>query len=134
MPMKPLLAGPPAAEPRRGEIYEINLDPAKGREQKGRRYCLVVSGDPMNASGLGTAIVCPMTTRYKPSFKWRTKLEAADIEVVDASWRAETSYVQTDQLLTLDVEEGRFLRHVGTVRSRSKLADITQWIYRMFAP
>jgi hypothetical protein len=38
MPMRVVLAGAPVAELPRGEIYEVSFDPAKGREQKGRRY------------------------------------------------------------------------------------------------
>lgn len=132
--MRVVLAGGPVAEPRRGEIYEVNFDPAKGREQKGRRYCLVVSTDAMNQSGLGTAIVCTLTTRTKASFKWRPRLDPEDITVVDQDWRVETSCVQTDQIVTLDVEDGRFLRHVATVHNSGKLKTVTQWIYRMFTP
>lgn len=62
MPMRAVLVGAPVADPRRGETYEVNFDPAKGREQKGRRYCLVVSTDALNESGLGTAIVCPASS------------------------------------------------------------------------
>lgn len=132
--MRVVLAGGPVAEPRRGEIYEVNFDPAKGREQKGRRYCLVVSTDAMNQSGLGTAIVCTLTTRTKASFKWRPRLDPEDITIVDQDWRVETPYVQTDQIVTLDVEDGRFLRHVATVHNSRKLKTVTQWIYRMFTP
>lgn len=131
--MKPVLVGAPVADPRRGEIYEINLDPAKGREQKGQRYCLVVSSDALNKSGFGTAIVCTLTTKHKESFRWRPQLAPADITVVDPTWNVEVSYVQTDQLLTLDVED-RFLRHVGTVRNAQKMAAVTSMIYAMFKP
>ena len=132
--MRSVIASAASADPRRGEIYEVNLDPAKGREQKGRRYCIVVSGDPLNASGLGTVMVSPMTTKEKPRFMWRTRLDPADIDVTDASWKVETSWVQSDQIVTLDIEEGRFLRHVGTVHNRPKLMAVTRAIYEMFRP
>jgi len=41
----------------RGEIYFVNLDPAKGREQRGRRPVLVVSVDAINAQPLVVAAV-----------------------------------------------------------------------------
>jgi mRNA-degrading endonuclease toxin of MazEF toxin-antitoxin module len=47
----------------RGEIWEVNLNPRKGREQKGIRPCLIVSTDAMNRSRFGTVIVCPRSTR-----------------------------------------------------------------------
>ena len=132
--MQAILAGAPAADPRRGEIYEINLDPAKGREQKGRRVCLVVSTDALNQSGLGTAIACTMTTTHRPKFQWRPKLDPRDLHIVDPTWRPEPSWVQTDQLITLDTDEGRFLRHVATVVVPERMAEVTKWLRLMIGP
>ena len=70
----------------------------------------------------------------KKRFVWRTRLDPADIEVIEPAWEVETSWVQSDQIVTLDVEEGRFLRHVGTVRSPRKLGAVTRSIYEMFRP
>jgi mRNA interferase MazF len=42
---------------KRGEIYLVSLDPAKGREQAGRRPVLVVSSDTINAQPLVVTIV-----------------------------------------------------------------------------
>lgn len=42
---------------RRGQIYMIDLDPAKGREQKGRRPVLVVSADAINRQPLVVTVV-----------------------------------------------------------------------------
>jgi mRNA-degrading endonuclease toxin of MazEF toxin-antitoxin module len=132
--MRSIVAGSRAADPRRGEIYEVNFNPAKGREQKGLRPCLVVSGDGLNRSGLGIAIVCPMTSTERATFKWRPKLEVADISPVDPSWSANVSYVQTDQIVTLDTEDGRFQRHLGTVHDAKKLSEVTLWVCQMFRP
>ena len=41
----------------RGEIHFVNLDPTKGREQRGRRPVLVVSVDAINAQPLVVAAV-----------------------------------------------------------------------------
>lgn len=132
--MQAVIAGVPAADPRRGGIYEINLDPAKGREQKGRRACLVVSTDALNRSGLGTAIACTMTTTHRPKFQWRPKLDPSDLDIVDPTWRPETSWVQTDQIITLDTEEGRFLCHVATVTRPERMAEVTKWLRLMLGP
>lgn len=40
----------------RGEIYFVSLDPAKGREQPGKRPVLVVSSDTINAQLLVVAV------------------------------------------------------------------------------
>jgi mRNA-degrading endonuclease toxin of MazEF toxin-antitoxin module len=43
----------------RGDIYHVDLNPAKGREQAGPRYVIVVS--PREFNRLGTPLVCPIT-------------------------------------------------------------------------
>ena len=42
---------------RRGEVYFVNLDPTKGREQKGSRPVLVVSSDAVNANPLVVVVI-----------------------------------------------------------------------------
>ena len=42
-----------APHPLRGEVWEFSLNPKKGREQKGRRPCLVVSTDAMGGVRVG---------------------------------------------------------------------------------
>jgi mRNA interferase MazF len=49
---------------RKGEIYEVFLDPIKGSEQAGRRPAVIISGDLANKN-LNTVIVCPMTSKLK---------------------------------------------------------------------
>jgi mRNA interferase ChpB len=43
----------------RGDIYHVDLNPIKGREQSGPRYVLIVS--PREFNRLGTPLVCPIT-------------------------------------------------------------------------
>lgn len=45
----------------RGDIYHLDLDPTKGREQNGRRYVLIVSPKAFNSLS-GMPIVVPITT------------------------------------------------------------------------
>lgn len=52
----------PMPEPERGEIYEADLNPGEGREQRGRRPLLVISIGAMNRSGAKLAIGVPLTT------------------------------------------------------------------------
>ena len=42
--------------PQHGDIYHIDLDPSKGKEQRGRRYVFVLSPAPYNRSGLVIAL------------------------------------------------------------------------------
>ena len=43
----------------RGDIFHVDLNPTKGREQAGPRYVLIVS--PRDFNKLGTPLVCPIT-------------------------------------------------------------------------
>jgi mRNA interferase ChpB len=43
----------------RGDIYHVDLNPIKGREQAGKRYILIISPQAFNR--LGTPLVCPIT-------------------------------------------------------------------------
>jgi mRNA interferase ChpB len=45
--------------PDRGEIWHLDLDPAKGSEQRGARFVFVVSPKAFNTGGL--ALMCPVT-------------------------------------------------------------------------
>lgn len=42
---------------RRGEVYFVNLNPVKGREQEGYRPVLVVSADAINARPLVVTVI-----------------------------------------------------------------------------
>lgn len=48
-----------ARTPDRGDIYHIDLEPTRGREQRGRRYVFVVSPAEHNRRGL--VIVLPVS-------------------------------------------------------------------------
>jgi mRNA interferase MazF len=107
-------------KPLRGEIWMFDLNPKKGREQKGVRPCLVVSTDALNRSDFGTVIVCPVTTTERPSFKWRVALSPGDLRLADADWQPKPHWVETDQIVTVDTSQ-RALRHLATVMEEKKL-------------
>lgn len=50
--------------PSRGDIVWINLNPTKGREQKGRRPAIVVSPQSYNQR-VGMMLACPITSKMK---------------------------------------------------------------------
>jgi mRNA-degrading endonuclease toxin of MazEF toxin-antitoxin module len=109
--------------PLRGQIWEFDLNPKRGREQRGIRPCLIVSTDALNRSSFGTVIVCPITTRERVSFRWRPSLEPDDLSDVDASWEPRPHWVATDQLVTVDVGE-RALRHLATVAKTGRMEAV----------
>jgi mRNA interferase MazF len=49
----------------RGEVWDVDLDPGRGREQRGRRPALVVSTDRFNHGPAGLVVVVPLTSREK---------------------------------------------------------------------
>jgi mRNA interferase MazF len=50
---------------RRGEVYWVNLDPARGSEIQKRRPCVVVGATPINRARR-TVVVVPLSTSAKP--------------------------------------------------------------------
>ena len=110
-------------KPLRGELWMIDLNPKKGREQKGVRPCLIVSTDALNLSEFGTTILCPITTTQRPSFQWRVGLQPKDLRVADAAWQAKPHWVATDQIVTVDTAH-RAIRHLATVVNAEKLQRI----------
>jgi len=118
--------------PLRGEIWEFDLNPKKGREQRGTRPCLVVSTNAMNRSEFGTVIICPITTRQRPSFRWRPGLVPADLRVDDPEWQPRPHWVATDQLVTVDVA-ARARRHLATVQRTERLRAIDESLRLMLA-
>jgi mRNA interferase MazF len=48
-------------EPRAGEVWNVNFDPQRGREQAGVRPALVISHDRFNQVPNGLHIVVPIT-------------------------------------------------------------------------
>jgi len=53
------------ADPRRGDVWLGNLDPARGYEQAGKRPLLIISDDHFNAGRSGLVIVVPLTSQFK---------------------------------------------------------------------
>ena len=116
------MSGP---KPLRGEIWMIDLNPKKGREQKGVRPCLIVSTDALNRSEFGTVITCPITTTERTSFKWRVALRPEDLRVADVAWQPKPHWVASDQIVTVDTTH-RAIRHLATVVSAEKLRRIDE--------
>lgn len=90
---------------RRGEIWSINFDPARGSEQKGVRPALIVQNDVGNRYA-GTTIVAAITTSIKHY----------PVTVVLDHKRCglkEPSMVNLAQILTIDKE--RLKKKIGSI-------------------
>jgi len=86
---------------RRGDVYAL-VPPSrsKGREQRGRRYAVVVQTDLL--SGLSTVVVAPTSTSALPTV-FRPEVEVA----------GRRTRVLTEQIRALD--RSRLGRRVGTL-------------------
>lgn len=59
--------------PLRGEVWLVDLDPTRGREQAGKRPVLVVSANGFNKSPADLVVVLPMTSKDE-SIPWHVPL------------------------------------------------------------
>jgi mRNA interferase MazF len=50
------------AEPFRGDVWNVDLNPTRGREQSGHRPALIVSHDRFNKSVADLVVVVPITS------------------------------------------------------------------------
>lgn len=105
---------------KRGEIWHVDLDPTSGREQRGKRYVLIVSPDRFNAV-TGTAIVAPITTAGTAS-----RMQGFAVSLTGAGTNA-TGVVMCDQLRTVD------LRSRGGRRSEAVPSFITDEVLARIA-
>jgi mRNA interferase MazF len=89
----------------RGELYWAELDPARGREQAGRRPVLVLSHDIFNQRS-GTVIALAVTSQ-PPAAGFPLALELLGVGLPKRSW------VKISQIRTLSIE--RLGRRLGRV-------------------
>lgn len=108
------------AEPiARGEVYLVALEPARGREIRKTRPCLVISPDELN-SHLQTFIVAPLTTGSHP-YPFRIPCRVA----------GKSGHVVLDQVRTVD--RARLVRRIGRLTAPT-LAKVLTGLQEMFAP
>lgn len=104
---------------RRGDVFLVSLDPARGSEIQKTRPCVVVSPDELN-SYLRTFIVAPLTTGGH-SYPFR----------IPCRFEGRAGYVVLDQVRTVDRE--RLVRRLGKL-SPSTLVNILAILQEMFTP
>ena len=104
---------------RRGDVFLVSLDPARGGEIQKTRPCIVVSPDELN-SYLRTFIVAPLTTGGH-SYPFR----------IPCRFEGRAGYVVIDQIRTVDRE--RLVRRLGKL-SPSTLGNILAILQEMFTP
>jgi mRNA interferase MazF len=102
----------------RGQVYMVDLNPVKGREQKGRRPVLVVSSDAINLQPLVVTVVAGTNAANVPR-DYPTNVRVAARE----SGLSKDTVFLCFQLRSLD--PARFRNPAGTVPP-GKMAEIDQ--------
>src|SRR5712692_7366109 len=72
------------AEPSRGDVWDLSLDPTLGREQAGVRPALVVSADIFN-EGLAELVVVIPITRTQRRVRWHVQANPPEGGLVSES-------------------------------------------------
>lgn len=91
---------------KKGDIYEIFLDPVIGSEQAGRRPAVIISGNLANKH-LNTVIVCPLTSQLK-NYRGNLILEPSE-----ENGLSKTSEVMTVHIRSVSKE--RLVKKLGTL-------------------
>jgi len=94
--------------PNRGDIWMVNLNPTKGREQSGIRPVLVISVDFFNNSLADLVVVIPITSKKKG-----TPLHVS-ISIEETGLKTE-SYIKCEDVRSISKE--RFIEYMGSVIS-----------------
>ena len=104
------------------DIYWANLDPIKGKEQKGKRPVVIISGNTMNKN-LGIFIICPISSKIK-DYVGTVKLKKDKINKLSID-----SEIITFQIRTISKE--RILKKIGEITDE-QLKDIFYTLNEVF--
>jgi mRNA interferase MazF len=100
-----------------GEVFHVVLDPTRGSEQAGFRYCVVVSPNSINEN-LNCVMVVPLSKALK---KWPTRVRTTFLGV--------DGNAICEQLRTID--KSRLKQHAGTL-STFEIEEIKYVLRTMF--
>lgn len=104
------------------DIYWADLNPTKGKEQKGKRPAVIISGNTMNKN-LGIFIICPISSRIKNY--------AGCVKIVKNKTNklSEDSEIITFQVRTVAKE--RMIKKIGEITDE-QLKEILYSLNEMF--
>jgi mRNA interferase MazF len=91
---------------KRGEVYWIELDTARGSEASAVRPGVIVSSNPNNKQ-MPTVTICPFTSSVKRLYPFEVFVEASEAGL------NKDSKIQAQQIRTVDFE--RLLEKIGTL-------------------
>lgn len=94
------------AGPVRGEIWDLDLDPIKGREQAGRRSALVISVNSFNDGPAELLVVVPIT-RTDRRVRWHVPVKPPE------GGLSQVSFIKCEDVRS--VSKSRLFRFRGRV-------------------
>lgn len=103
----------------RGEVYLVDLSEQIGSEQGGLRPAIIVQNDTGNKHS-PTTIVCPLTSKKKPTIATHVELTPDDCGI------ERPSTVMCEQVRVID--KSRLRKKIGEVVNICKLEDINKKI------
>ena len=86
------------SEPRRGEVWRVDLGRTGGHEQAGARPGLVLSVDSFNAGPAGLVVVLPLTTRVK-GIPFHVKLDPPE------GGLSERSFIKCEDVRSISMDQ-----------------------------
>ncbi len=90
----------------RGDIWYIDLNPARGHEQSGKRPGLIISENTFNQGPAGLAVVLPITTKYK-GIPIHVPIKPQESSL------AQNSYIKCEDIRSISTE--RLISKLGSV-------------------
>jgi mRNA interferase MazF len=114
---------PPAQYPYQGDVWEVDLNPIIGHEQRGKtRPCVVISTNDLNAARWVVFIV-PMTSKLK-TLNTRDRIPAGE------GGQPLESDILCEQIRAVDIH--RLVERLGSV-DRSTLESVSDMVGRLIA-
>ena len=101
----------------RGEIYLVDLNSHVGSEQSGIRPALIVQNEDGNTYS-PTTIICPLTSKQKPTLKTHVFLTNKDCGII------RDSTVLCEQIRVID--KSRIRKKLGEITNREKIEDVNR--------
>lgn len=100
----------PDRQPLQGEVWWLDPDPTRGREQAKSRPFAIVSVDQLNRSGVALSLAVPFTrTNFGNSLHLKVEPPEADLDA--------TCFAMPEQLRS--VSHDRLGKRLGTLRPRT---------------
>lgn len=104
------------------DIYLTDLNPTKGKEQKGKRPIVIISGNTMNRN-FDICIICPISSKIK-NYTGSVKLAKNKINKLN-----EDSEILTFQVRTIAKE--RMMKKIGEITDE-QLKEILHSLNEIF--